>query len=209
VKGVARAATAALASAGAATTAVAARGAKLADAVDVRSQLRYVLFPDSTFIKYWDMLMLLNLFLLSFYLPYSIGVSAGYIYTQDIVWGAFMVLFNAIFFVDTWLPFFRAYHDKRGRLVFDHRRIACNYARGLFIPNLLSVVPVTLPMIVIVRQYQAAAAAGRDPYNSGASALAFVKVFNVLKFVRLARGAYRTAQPVRRRGALLWFGWFG
>jgi len=77
-------------------------------------------------------------------LPYQIGVSGGYLILTSVIWLVVNVVINAVFFIDTFLYFFRAYRTKDGALVFNLRTIMKRYLCTLFFPNLVSVLPFTL-----------------------------------------------------------------
>ena len=50
---------------------------------------RRVIFPENKWIKQWDALVLVALFLLTFILPYQIGVSGGFLILSSIPWLVF------------------------------------------------------------------------------------------------------------------------
>jgi hypothetical protein len=57
----------------------------------------------------------------------------------------FNILIDTVFFVDTFLQFFRAYRDENGCLVYSLTSIRRNYIRsGFFFFNLIAAMPTTL-----------------------------------------------------------------
>ena len=152
---------------------------------DVVDKMAWVIFPDNKYIKTWDLTVLTCLIILTFILPYQIGVSGGYLILTSIVWLVVNLLINAIFFVDTFLYFFRAYRTKDGKLVFNLRTIMRTYACGLFFPNLLSVLPFTLAFYIAGTKFLA-----DHEDNPGAEPSAFlgmVLIGGSLKLIRLFR----------------------
>jgi hypothetical protein len=106
---------------------------------------KYIIFPQNKWIKRWDLIIIVLLFLYLFVLPYQIGVSSGYYLLKSKFWLALNIFFNCIFFVDNFLYFIRAYRDKNGRLVMSLPVIRRNYVRTYCVPNFLS----TFPSIIL------------------------------------------------------------
>ena len=150
---------------------------------DVVDKMAWVIFPDNKYIKTWDLIVLTCLIILTFILPYQIGVSGGYLILTNIVWLVINVLINAIFFVDTFLYFFRAYRTKDGRLVFNLRTIMRTYACGLFFPNVLSVLPFTLAFYIAGTKFLA----GPTSSEGASGFLGLVLIGGSLKLIRLFR----------------------
>eukprot|EP00956_Cyclotella_meneghiniana_P024715 scaffold50014_cov66-Cyclotella_meneghiniana.AAC.7 len=89
---------------------------------------KYVIFPNS-----------------KLYIPFNLGISAGYLTLTNNWWLGFNLLLNALFVVDTFLAFFRAYRDDHGVLIYSLSRIRKNYiTSGWFIANLLACIPGTI-----------------------------------------------------------------
>jgi hypothetical protein len=155
----------------------------------LQQRTKWVLYPGSRAMHVWDGLMLLNLLQLSVVLPVQIGVAANYLVAVSLGWAIFEIVTNAIFFVDTWLVFFRAYYNEHGQLVFDQRTIALAYLRSSFVPNLLAVMPTTLPFVILTRVYPPTFVV--DPTGADAHALyawvMVIKVLDLLKFLRFRR----------------------
>lgn len=153
---------------------------------DVVKSLKWVIFPDNKWIKIWDLIVLGALFLLQFILPYQIGVSAGVSIVVSIPWLVFNVFLNAIFFVDTFLYFFRAYYTTNGHLVLDLKTIRRNYLKTYFVPNFLSVLPYTLAFYIVGSRYQAYRETGGEDARVE-SFLNFIIMASLLKLIRLVR----------------------
>jgi hypothetical protein len=153
---------------------------------DVVKSLKWVIFPNNKNIKKWDLIVLSALFLYGFILPYQLGVSGGLAILVRIPWFAFNVFINAIFFVDTFLYFFRAYYTPNGHLVVDLKEIKWHYLRTFFIPNLLSVLPYTISFYVVGNLYRDTTAEG---YTNVVMEkfLSFISFASMLKLIRLAR----------------------
>eukprot|EP00934_Nitzschia_sp_Nitz4_P004066 Nitzschia sp. Nitz4//scaffold185_size43419//2298//4187//NITZ4_007292-RA/size43419-processed-gene-0.78-mRNA-1//-1//CDS//3329539682//4056//frame0 len=110
----------------------------------LQAQQRLIIYPGNRYIRYWDGLMLTLLTIYSFIVPYQLGVSAGSNLLQHPVWFGATVFMNTCFLIDTFLPFFRAFRDHRGRMVIDPPAISREYLRSYFWPNLLSNLPTTV-----------------------------------------------------------------
>lgn len=152
------------------------------DAVD---KMAWVIFPNNKFIKLWDLIVLTCLIFLTFVLPYQIGVSGGYLILTSIGWLVVNVIVNGVFFVDTFLYFFRAYRTKDGKLVFNLRTIQKQYLCTLFFPNLVSVLPFTLAFYFAGRTFLEDYR--KDPETTVSSFLGLVLIGGCLKLIRLFR----------------------
>jgi len=150
----------------------------------VLKNLKWVIFPGNKWIKRWDMLVLGALFLLAFILPYQIGVSGGITILYHIPWFAFNVFLNAIFFVDTFLYFFRAYYTKSGHLVLNLRTIRRRYLRTYFLPNFVSVLPYTVTFYSVGMQHLDVKG---EPTSTVYTYLTFITFASLLKLIRLVR----------------------
>jgi len=149
----------------------------------VRKDERRLLMPDSSWMKNWDALMLFLLVQLMFFLPFQLGVSGNYIAFTHVGLQTYNMICSFIFWIDTFLPFFRAYYDKRGFLVLHHKLIARKYLCSTFIPNLLSLVPssgIYYFMVFLPNETDGAS----DPQHRW---LQILKFLDFLKFVRLTR----------------------
>ena len=152
---------------------------------DAVNKMAWVIFPNNKFIKLWDLIVLTCLIFLTFVLPYQIGVSGGYLILTSIGWLVVNVIVNAVFFVDTFLYFFRAYRTDDGKLVFNLRKIQKRYLCTLFFPNLVSVLPFTLAFYFAGRNFLENYK--KDPTATVSSFLGLVLIGGCLKLIRLFR----------------------
>eukprot|EP00591_Stephanopyxis_turris_P012656 CAMPEP_0195511514 /NCGR_PEP_ID=MMETSP0794_2-20130614/3800_1 /TAXON_ID=515487 /ORGANISM="Stephanopyxis turris, Strain CCMP 815" /LENGTH=466 /DNA_ID=CAMNT_0040639119 /DNA_START=206 /DNA_END=1603 /DNA_ORIENTATION=- len=92
-------------------------------------------------------------------------------------WLVVNVIFNSCFFIDTFVYFFRAYHDKHGRLVFNLSAIRKKYLKTYFLPNVMSIFPTNLLLFFLTK------------YNYDDESIGFriLKIFDILKLARFAR----------------------
>ena len=146
---------------------------------------KYVIFPENKFLRVWDSLMILVIIFYSFYIPFHGGISGGYLIVTSRTFFGVVVSMNAIFFIDTFICFFRAYRDEKGLLVFSLRSIALNYIRsGWFFINLLAAFPTTA---IDYSNYKNA-----DP-TSGSTLF----IFELFKLLRLLRINVKIKQTLR------------
>ena len=110
--------------------------------------------------------------------------SGGIHLLENVAVLALNMVLNMIFVVDTFLPFFRAYRDENGLLVFDPRKIRKRYLKGLFVPNLLSILPFTIAFYGvgtrILEEYP-------NISSQAQTFLIIVKFGELLKLIRLVR----------------------
>ena len=152
---------------------------------DAVNKMAWVIFPNNKFIKLWDLIVLASLVFLTFVLPYQIGVSGGFLILTSIGWLLVNVIVNAVFFVDTFLYFFRAYRTDDGKLVFNLRKIQKRYLCTLFFPNLVSVLPFTLAFYFAGRNFMNDYI--EDPTTTAGTFLGLVLIGGCLKLIRLFR----------------------
>ncbi|GBG31764.1 Flap endonuclease 1 [Hondaea fermentalgiana] len=146
---------------------------------------KWIVYPSNKIIRTWDGIMLLNLFILSFTLPYQIGVSGGYYLLVNNVWLAINLVMNTIFFIDTFLYFFRSFHDANGHLLLDLKEIQRRYLRGMFVLNLISCFPST----VVFSAYGRNVGDGTNRADIRQEWIILLKIIEMLKFARLARAS--------------------
>ena len=108
------------------------------------SNLRWVIFPGDYWVKHWDGLIITLTIILMFVIPFQIGVSFGSYLFESMGWLVTFSAMNAIFFIDNFIYFFRAYRNENGVLILDLKKIRRNYLRTYCIPNFLSTTPTTL-----------------------------------------------------------------
>lgn len=161
----------------------------------VIGDIKNVLFPHQKWVKRWDALNLFLLILLLFIIPYQVGVTAGIYLLTNLPWLVVNVLINTVFFIDTFLHFWRAYYNEKGFLIVNLSTIRINYLKTFFIPNLISVLPTTLTFFFVAKQILGVDAAGSiavDKLNFNLSGqnpgvLSVIKTLDLLKFIRFYR----------------------
>mmetsp|Transcript_62166 Transcript_62166/g.183793 ORF Transcript_62166/g.183793 Transcript_62166/m.183793 type:complete len:581 (-) Transcript_62166:17-1759(-) len=146
-----------------------------------------VIFPNNKWIRRWDSMILCLLVYISFVVPYQVGVSAGLGLLNHVGWLVVNVAINALFFIDTFLYFNRAYRDTRtGRIDFSLSSIRCRYLRTFFIPNLISMFPSTILFYAYGKPMFDKYRAGEEIHNRFEK-LILVKIFDLLKLLRFVR----------------------
>lgn len=144
----------------------------------------YVIFPDNKWIKRWDAFILFLLACLLFNIPYEIGVSAGTQIASNVWYFGILVFVDALFMVDTFLQFWRAYRSRSGHLVFNLRKIRLRYLSSYFIPNLISNAPGNL----IFFHYARAEYVKHGGFNeSNFPHMVLIKLLDIIKFTRFLR----------------------
>jgi len=139
--------------------------------------LKYVIFPEEKKAQVWDFLMILVIIFYAFYIPFHAGISSGYFTFTNKGFFGFVVSMNAVFFIDTFMVFFRAYRDDNGVLIFSLRTIARRYIRsGWFFVNLLASFPTTSILYAKYRQ--------NDMTVTG-DTLFILEMFKLLRLVRI------------------------
>lgn len=148
----------------------------------VIQHIKYVIFPDNKWIQLWDLWMILAIWWYAFAIPFSFGISRGYISDTSMVFWVITLFINISFFVDTFLPFFRSYPDKNGRLVFSLKRIMRHYIRsGLFFLNLLASMPVTSII------HWGANVENNSYYDNEWQSFGFLSLFKLLRIIRIKK----------------------
>lgn len=143
----------------------------------------WVIFPTSKWIKIWDSMILCLLIFITFVVPYQVGISAGINLLRSMGWLVVNVLVNALFFIDTFLYFFRAYREpKSGKYNFSLQSIRHRYLRTYFIPNLISMFPSTILFYAYATQVR-----NGEVDEDDVNRLIFIKLFDLLKLIRFVR----------------------
>lgn len=134
------------------------------------------------------MLTLFLLVCLAFIIPFQVGISGGWYLVTQPAWFAINVTINVIFFIDTWLYFYRAYYNKQGIMVINPKKIKSHYLKTMFWPNLISNFPSTIIYFILFRYLNNTPQAGtKFTASQSSTAIIVLKVFDFLKFVRFAR----------------------
>ncbi|KAL3817490.1 hypothetical protein ACHAXA_007080 [Cyclostephanos tholiformis] len=144
--------------------------------------LKYVIFPENRWIQVWDLFMIFAIWNYAFSIPFSFGISRGYYVAVSKGYWIYRVIINTGFFVDIFLPFFRAYRDKNGRLVLNLKQIRRRYIRsGWFFLNLLSSLPGST---MGYPEAQKRLKAGETVHDE-AQSLFYLDIFKILRLVRI------------------------
>lgn len=101
---------------------------------------KYIIYPDDSFKKKWDLLIVVCLLYMSIILPFRIAFEES----DDEEWGPYDIvelIMNIIFFLDIVLNFFTAYYDENENLELDKKKIAKNYITSWFIIDVISTIP--------------------------------------------------------------------
>ncbi|KAL3803751.1 hypothetical protein ACHAW5_004602 [Stephanodiscus triporus] len=147
--------------------------------------LKYVIFPDNRWIQVWDLLLIFAIWYYAFAIPFSFGVSRGYFQAVSLGVWIFTITLNIGFFVDSFLPFFRPYRDKHGRLVTSLKKIRRHYIRsGLFFINLLASLPGSETFGYMTAQRMLMKG---ESYEDEMIPLNFISVFKLLRLFRIRR----------------------
>lgn len=96
--------------------------------------------PDSTFSLVWDLMQLVMLVLVCWYVPLRSGFSVEVELWSYAFWQDFVI--DLYFLIDLLLQFRTAYYGRSGALVTDSRKIRWHYLRRWFLIDFLCVLPV-------------------------------------------------------------------
>lgn len=88
--------------------------------------LRWVIFPEDYWVKHWDAVIITLTITLMFVIPFQIGVSFGNYLYDSTAFRVVLGVINAVFFVDNFVYFFRAYRTENGALIIDLKKIRRN-----------------------------------------------------------------------------------
>jgi hypothetical protein len=146
------------------------------DVEKIAAGIKWIIFPENKWIKCWDALILLFLFINLFMIPFQIGVSFGYFLFQSTASLGFDVFMNTCFFIDNFVYFFRAYRCKWGYMILSLKTIRRQYLSTYFVPNLLG----TLPTTLIVYRYGKS-----NSEQNQLSPIIFLQLVKVFLFVRI------------------------
>ena len=159
----------------------------------VAKKIRWILFSDNNWVRKWDLMMLILIFFMMIAVPYQVGVSVGYYLVHNDMWFALNVIIDSLFFIDTFLPFWRSYHDDRGRLIINRKRICQNYLRTSFFINFISSFFPSATYRIAVKRFSendVFLSNGESSTSGGptfeAKKLIFLSV-SILKFIRFHR----------------------
>ena len=94
--------------------------------------------PRSSLFRYWEILSSICIFLTCLIVPFQASFNSK----SPPLW-AFAYIFDALYLVDMSLRFFVGYFSK-GTLITDRSLIRRRYLRGMFIPDILTLIPLDL-----------------------------------------------------------------
>mmetsp|Transcript_6129 Transcript_6129/g.7413 ORF Transcript_6129/g.7413 Transcript_6129/m.7413 type:complete len:564 (+) Transcript_6129:936-2627(+) len=140
-----------------------------------KDPLKHVIHPDTKFSKWWHGIILALIFITSFTTPFAVGIMPGLRGLPENPLHGFLFfgfVVSLIFWVDTFMNFFKAYRNPRGILVFDLKKIRRHYLRGWFLVDALGCVPADLIVLLASND-------GED--------LNFLKVFELFRLFRISR----------------------
>lgn len=133
--------------------------------------------PRHKYIQWWDLLTLNLLVFTALVTPYEIAFMDGAngINVQLLFWVNQII--NLIFILDMALVFVMPYEGKDGVWVTNKRKLAMTYFKGMFIIDLLSVMP-----------FDIVAATSTNSNVGDLKVLRVLKLFRLLKMLRIFRG---------------------
>ena len=114
------------------------RGASLAEEKKNVQKFPFVINPRSSLFRYWEIVSSICIFLTCLIVPFQ----ASYDSQSSALW-ALAYIFDVLYFVDVSLRFFVGYFNK-GTLITDRSLIRRHYLRGMFIPDILTLIPFDL-----------------------------------------------------------------
>ena len=99
--------------------------------------VKFVFFPDDTFIEYWGVVVAMLLFYTCTVTPYRICL----VDIDTPTWMYIDLAIDLLFFVDFTINSLQAYYDNKMNIVVSHKKILCNYAKGWMVIDFLSCFP--------------------------------------------------------------------
>ena len=152
----------------------------------VRKRLKTIshrtLDPRSNFVRTWDTITILALAFTAFVTPFEVSFFAAQIYSGPINFTLNRMV-DGIFFCDIVVTFFLPYRaalKDGGMMVYDNRKIAIAYLKGWFFLDLITCIPFDV---------FCAAIASAGGVTVDASVYSFMRMFRILKLVRIIRAA--------------------
>ena len=98
----------------------------------------FVINPRSRLFRYWEIICSICIFLTCLIVPFQASFDS-----QNSMRWVFTYFFDVLYLVDVSLRFFVGYFSK-GTLITDRSLIRRRYLRGMFIPDLLTLIPLDL-----------------------------------------------------------------
>ena len=101
----------------------------------------YIILPYSRLRTIWNMIILLLLLYTATLVPYRTAFLDNDDWEQNYFLLVFDIFVDFLYFMDLFLNFFMAYEDRDKKLEVRLKKIAGNYLRSWFLPDLLSCIP--------------------------------------------------------------------
>ena len=114
------------------------RGAYLAEEENNFQKFPLIINPRSSLFRYWEIVSSICMYLTCLIVPFQASCDSQ----SSALW-ALAYIFDVLYFVDVSLRFFVGYFNK-GTLITDRSLIRRYYLRGMFIPDILTLIPLDL-----------------------------------------------------------------
>ena len=105
---------------------------------DNEKEVPWIILPDTSYKKFWDLLLSVVIMYCAIYTPYEIA------FLEHFGFSWFDIVVIVILAIDIILTFFSAYTDSEENLVKNHKKIITRYLKGWFFIDVLSIFPFTL-----------------------------------------------------------------
>eukprot|EP00899_Mesostigma_viride_P003418 jgi/Mesvir1/13077/Mv06063-RA.1 len=116
-------------------------GLKIAGPIKRFYSRSFLLYPGSTFMRFWDATMLVLLLYVAIFLPFDVAFLGNHTHMSAIF--ILTCIIDIFFLMDIIVNFFLAYYSEKHHVwITSHKRIACRYLRGWFLVDLISCMPV-------------------------------------------------------------------
>lgn len=99
---------------------------------------RFLFYPETPFKNYWNFIVFLLILYVFIGMPWVTAFEDGEPWTGIFI---FELLVDILFFIDMLITFNSAYIDKDKEMITNRMKIAKNYMKGMFLLDLLSVMP--------------------------------------------------------------------
>ena len=140
---------------------------------------RSTINPNSRFVRWWDVIIVTSLFYTAFVTPFEVSFLAEEGPINFTINRTVDVIFALDMIVTFFMPF-RASSKKGGMWVYDNGKIAKAYVKGWFFLDLITCIPFDV---------FCAAIASAGGVTVDASVYSFMRMFRILKLVRIIRAA--------------------
>jgi len=143
---------------------------------------RRTINPNSRNMRIWDIIVIAALLITALITPFEVAFFQALVYAGAANFTMNRII-DAIFVVDIVVTFFLPYRtsvSKGGMLIFDNRRIACNYLTGWFSLDLITCIPFDLIFAGIAEV---------SGTTISSSIFRMLRVLRVLKLARILRAS--------------------